>query len=130
MRALAVALMVVSVMAFGNAAPEFDDRPAESGKWGFRPADGREMQGNPPGFSWRPQKNAVSYLLQVARDEDCADVVYEALVVECEKIMADPPPTDEPPKYPEDIKRGSDAWRKIWWGEAVNRRNCHDFRRA
>jgi len=203
------ALMVVSAMASASAAPEFDDSPAGPGEWGFRPADGREMQVNPPGFSWRPQKNAASYLLQVARDEGCADVVYEArveaysvhcpprtlpvgrlwwrvaavdaedtqsewsrargfvmpegvneftlpereellarvpeghprlfvrpedvprlrelaagamkdrydaLVVECDKIMADPPPTDEPPKYPEDIVRGSDEWRKIWWG--------------
>jgi len=42
--------------------------------------------------------------------------VYEALVKECEKIMADPPPTKEPRKYPEDTVRGSDPWREIWWG--------------
>ncbi len=41
---------------------------------------------------------------------------FEALVAQCEKIMADPPPTDEPPLYPEGIVRGSDEWRKIWWG--------------
>ena len=77
---LMAALMVVSVMATASAAPEFDDTPAGPGEWGFRPAEGRELQSNPPGFSWRPQKNAASYLLQVARDEGCADVVYEAAV--------------------------------------------------
>jgi len=41
---------------------------------------------------------------------------YDALVAECERIMADPPPTEEPPKYREGIVRGSDEWRKVWWG--------------
>ncbi len=206
---LMAALMVVSVMACGNAATEFDDTRGAPGEWGFRPEEGREMRVNPPGFCWRPQEGAVSYALQVARDEGFADVVYEAdvaglnvhcppqtlptgelwwrvaaidaeggrsewsrargltmpegvnefalpvreellarvpaghprlfvrpedvpnlrelaaggmadryagLVAECEKIMANPPPTEEPPKYPEGTVRGSDEWRKIWWG--------------
>ncbi len=41
---------------------------------------------------------------------------YEALVAACEKTMANPPPTAEPEKYPEGMVRGSDEWRKVWWG--------------
>ncbi len=41
---------------------------------------------------------------------------YDALVQRCEEIMADPPPTEEPPLYPEGMRRGSDPWRSIWWG--------------
>lgn len=41
---------------------------------------------------------------------------YERLVAECEKLIADPPPTEEPPLYEEGMERGSDPWRKIWWG--------------
>ncbi len=33
---------------------------------------------------------------------------YDALVAQCEKIMADPPPTAEPEKYPEDMERLSE----------------------
>jgi len=42
--------------------------------------------------------------------------IYDALIGECERIIVDPPPTEEPPKYPEGIVRGSDRWREIWWG--------------
>ena len=40
---------------------------------------------------------------------------YEELVKECEKIMARPPATKEPPTYPEGMERGSEEWREIWW---------------
>jgi len=41
---------------------------------------------------------------------------YEKLVKECDRILADPPPTVEPPKYPPDMARKSEGWRKMWWG--------------
>jgi len=44
---------------------------------------------------------------------------YDALGKECEKIMANPPPTEEPPKYPENTERGTDPWREIWWGNRI-----------
>jgi len=34
----------------------------------------------------------------------------------CDRLLAHPPPTDEPPMYPADVTRGSEEWRKIWWG--------------
>ena len=58
--------------------PELDETPARPGEWGFRPADGSVSQVTPPGFSWRPQKNAGSYDLQCARDSGFGDVAYEA----------------------------------------------------
>ena len=183
-----------------------DDRPATPGEWGFRPADESMARVNPPGFVWRPQEDAVGYILQVSRRQDFSRVdyerrdldlfshcpphvfehgdwywrfayitadgqqspwsevrhfvispeatafpmperevlfsriprehprlfvrpeefprlcelaqgelkpIYDVLVEECEKIIADPPPTDEPPKYPEGIERGGDPWRDL-----------------
>ena len=191
------------------AGLKVNDLPGKPGEWGFRPADGSTIQINPPGFVWRPQENAVSYVLQASRSADFSEVdyeardlklfshcpprvfqhgdwywrfayvtgdsqrsawsetrhliisedaqdfpmpereellnripgehprlfirpedvprlrelaqgelkpIYDALVKECEKIMADPPPTEEPPKYPEGTERLSESWRKIWWG--------------
>ncbi|MFH1920063.1 MAG: DUF4962 domain-containing protein [Planctomycetota bacterium] len=40
----------------------------------------------------------------------------QALVARCEKLLADPPPTSEPKKYPDDMVRGSQEWKKLWWG--------------
>ena len=60
------------------------------------------------------------------RPEDVADLRtrresdlkthYDALVTECEELLADPVPTGEPPLYDEDMVRGSDPWRAVWWG--------------
>jgi len=44
---------------------------------------------------------------------------YEELVKECENILANPPSTEEPPKYPKDTVRKSETWREIWWGNRV-----------
>ena len=41
---------------------------------------------------------------------------YDALVAQCEKLLKNPPPTAEPPKYSAGMKRGSDPWRSVWWG--------------
>ena len=41
---------------------------------------------------------------------------YDDLVRQCEKILASPPPTQEPPTYPPDMERKSEGWRKMWWG--------------
>jgi len=189
-----------------------NDRPAGHGEWGFRPASESTTRVNPPGFVWRPQEEAVRYVLQVSRKRDFDEVdyekrdiklfshcpprvfergdwfwrfayvtkdgqqsawsevrrftipeetvafpmpdhaelfsripdghprlfirpediprlrelaqgelkpIYDALVKESEKIMADPPPTEEPQKYPEGTERLGEEWRKIWWGNRV-----------
>lgn len=46
-----------------------------------------------------------------ARQPDFAD-----LCKACERILKNPPPTAEPPKYPAGMERESDEWMKIWWG--------------
>ena len=41
---------------------------------------------------------------------------FRRLQLQCDKLVANPPPTAEPEKYPAGMERGSDPWRKIWWG--------------
>ena len=41
------------------------------------------------------------------------------LTRQCETLLASPPPTKEPPKYPEGVKRPSPEWIKIWWGNRL-----------
>lgn len=71
------AVMMVLVTAAQAQPPALDETPAKDGEWGFRPADGDVATRTPAPFSWRPQKAAVSYALQVARDADFRDVVYQ-----------------------------------------------------
>jgi hypothetical protein len=52
---------------------------------------------------------------------------YDKLVKECGRLMARPPATEEPPKYPEGTVRNSDPWREIWWGNrtyTIRALNC------
>jgi hypothetical protein len=42
--------------------------------------------------------------------------VYGNLVAKCDRLLAAPPPTAEPPTYPADVERKSEEWRAIWWG--------------
>ncbi len=41
---------------------------------------------------------------------------FEAMQKKCDELLAKPPPTAEPPRYPAGMKSGSDEWRTIWWG--------------
>ncbi|MFV1965084.1 MAG: DUF4962 domain-containing protein [Pirellulaceae bacterium] len=41
---------------------------------------------------------------------------FDELVARCEALLENPPPTEEPEKYPATMKRGSQAWKKQWWG--------------
>jgi len=49
-----------------------------------------------------------------ATDPNAAELV--ALRAQCDALVADPPPTDEPSLYEPGMKRGSDPWRAVWWG--------------
>jgi hypothetical protein len=42
--------------------------------------------------------------------------IYDQLVEKCDKLLAEPPPTEEPQLYPEGTVRLSEEWRAIWWG--------------
>ncbi len=37
----------------------------------------------------------------------------------CDGLLADPPPTEEPPTYPAGVKPRGERWREIWWGNRV-----------
>lgn len=55
-----------------------DETPPGPGEWGFRPFDGKLSAVDPPGFVWRPQKSAQTYAMQVAKDRDFTQTIYEA----------------------------------------------------
>jgi len=204
---LLVLLILTAASAQGQTA-KLNQRPAEPGEWGYRPAAGDVSQVNPPSFSWRPQAG-MTWEIQCASDAEFKKIEYktgdlefnvhcppqtfkpgtytwryrgkdkndrrtnwskartfsiagdaaamplpareelisripkshprlflrpenldrlrksasskmkaeyDALVKSCERILARPPATAEPRKYPKDIVRGSDPWREIWWG--------------
>ena len=56
---------------------KLDERPAEPGEWGYRPAAGAVSQVNPPSFSWRPQKG-LTWEIECARDTRFKKVEYRA----------------------------------------------------
>ncbi|MEE2754589.1 MAG: DUF4962 domain-containing protein, partial [Candidatus Latescibacterota bacterium] len=41
---------------------------------------------------------------------------YDSLVRECEALLAERLSTEEPPLYADNMVRGSDPWREVWWG--------------
>jgi hypothetical protein len=187
---------------------KLDQRPAEPGEWGYRPAAGSVSQVNPPSFSWRPQAG-LTWEVQCASDKEFKKIEFQAvdiefnvhcpprifkpgtytwryrgknksgrqtnwsrartftiaddakpiplptrdeliaripkghprlfmrpenldrlrelargkmkrqydqLLRECDRIMSRPPATAEPPTYPKGMQRGSEEWRKMWWG--------------
>ncbi|MFP4055781.1 MAG: DUF4962 domain-containing protein [Candidatus Brocadiia bacterium] len=63
----------------------------------------------------RPEQ--LGRLRELARGELSDE--YRGLVAQCRKLLQDPPSTEEPPKYPPGVKRKSEQWRKIWWGNRV-----------
>lgn len=48
-----------------------------------------------------------------------APELLEELTRQCDALLADPPPTAEPPKYPDGVKRPSPEWVKMWWGNRL-----------
>jgi hypothetical protein len=79
---LARIFLWVAVVGICGTTPalalELDENPPEPGDWGFRPEESSVPAHNPPGFTWRPVKDAAGYFLQVARDPEFRDLVYEA----------------------------------------------------
>lgn len=41
---------------------------------------------------------------------------WEALVKRADQLLASPPDTTEPPKYPAGTETKGETWKKIWWG--------------
>ena len=65
-----------------------------------------------PRLFLRPEN--LSQLRKLAKGKMKSD--YDKLVRESERLLANPPATKEPPKYPKGMIRGSEEWRKVWWG--------------
>ena len=45
---------------------------------------------------------------------------WEAILKQAEKLLAEPPDTTEPPKYPEGTEHKGAEWRRIWWGNRTH----------
>jgi len=204
-----LAVVVAVGQATGRGAElTLDEKAAEGGEWGYRPANDSVSRLNPPSFSWRPQKN-LTWEVECARDgrfeqatyharnigfnvhcpptlfepgtyswryrgrdqwgrttdwsqvrtfsvaadanrmpmptrsrlidrvpkshprlflrpeklqamreraRGSSKAAYDGLARKCESLLANPPSTEEPPKYPEGTVPNSDPWREIWWG--------------
>ncbi|QQE12574.1 DUF4962 domain-containing protein [Planctomycetota bacterium] len=80
-------LMFCSALIISFAWPDpchasliLDDREGVVGEWGFKPVNGSEIGQDAPFFSWRPQKDAAGYILQIAKDQKFKDIVYDVKV--------------------------------------------------
>ena len=56
---------------------ELDERPAQPGEWGYRPAADSVSRVNPPAFSWRPQ-SGVTWEIECARAKRFDRIEYRA----------------------------------------------------
>jgi hypothetical protein len=65
-----------------------------------------------PRLFMRPEN--LDRLRELARGELKSQ--YLDLVRDCDRILANPPSTKEPPKYPPGMETKSEEWREIWWG--------------
>jgi len=203
-----VLLPLFPCLAFG-APLKLDESPAQESEWGYRPAQHAVSDVNPPSFTWRPQREIVSWEIECGRGTGFETIEYRAekiaysvhcpprtfppgtytwryrgtdasanttpwsrprtfsiaadarampmppraelldripkshprlfvrpedlprlrelaagemngqfreLVDRCERLMKNPPPTAEPPKYPPSVEPKSEPWREIWWG--------------
>lgn len=45
--------------------------------------------------------------------------IFDNLCRQCDAMLANPPPTAEPQKYPLGMVRNSDEWRTLWWGNRM-----------
>ncbi|NLX23675.1 MAG: DUF4962 domain-containing protein [Phycisphaerae bacterium] len=89
-----VVVLLTTVTALAQSPWRLDEKPAQAGEWGFRPADESTPEVNPPAFVWRPQAKTTTYNLQVAADADFSRQRYEVrgLTMHCHC----PPHTFEP----------------------------------
>jgi hypothetical protein len=75
---------------------KLDERPAEPGEWGYRPASDSVSQVNPPSFTWRPQ-SGLTWEIECARDAKFKNIIYRAKDVEFNVHC--PPRTFKPGTY-------------------------------
>ncbi len=63
----------------------------------------------------RPEQ--LPQLRRLAQNEMAEEL--RQLVDQCDRLLKNPPPTAEPPKYGPNVKSHDEEWRKIWWGNRV-----------
>ncbi|MBN2594878.1 MAG: DUF4962 domain-containing protein [Sedimentisphaerales bacterium] len=74
-------LLMLTAASVQGQIVKLDERPAEPGEWGYRPADGSVSQVNPPSFSWRPQAG-LTWEIQCARGAEFNKIEYQVSGVE------------------------------------------------
>ena len=92
---LLMLLMLVAASAQGQTV-KLDQRPAEPGEWGYRPAADSVSQVNPPSFSWRPHAGLM-WEIQCASDKEFKKIEYRASGLQFNVHC--PPQTFEPGAY-------------------------------
>jgi len=70
------------------------------------------IPGSHPRLFVRPED--LPHLRELARGK--LSDSFKKLVSRCDKLLANPPSTEEPPTYPLLTVRKSEQWREIWWG--------------
>lgn len=75
-----LAALLISLTACLPAAKPLplDQRPAEPGQWGYRPAEGETLVVTPPGFSWRPQQGVVAWEIECRGADGAGQEPYRA----------------------------------------------------
>jgi len=48
--------------------------------------------------------------------EGALEADWAAIVGEADRLLASPPDTSEPPRYPDEVEYKSGEWKEIWWG--------------
>ncbi len=92
-------LLVLLLVGVSGGAAELtlDERGAEPGEWGYRPAAGSTTAVNPPSFSWRPMRTVAKWELECRPAEPGNSYVYrvtvEGMNVHC------PPQVFQPGRY-------------------------------
>ncbi|MFH0945686.1 MAG: DUF4962 domain-containing protein [Planctomycetota bacterium] len=68
-----------------------------------------------PRLFLRPEQ--VAELREAARGK--RKEAFNELIASCNQLLASPPPSEEPPKYPQGMATKSEEWREVWWGNRV-----------
>jgi len=94
------AVLFLSLLLVPATAAEqklrLDERPAEPGEWGYRPAEGVVSQVNPPSFSLRPQRD-LTWEIECAGDTEFRNIEYRMSNLEFNVHC--PPRTFKPGTY-------------------------------
>jgi hypothetical protein len=91
-----LALLLLAPALAQDQELKLDERPAQPGEWGYRPAARAVCRVNPPAFSWRPQAS-VTWEIECGRGKGFDKIEYRAKDLEFNVHC--PPRTFEPGIY-------------------------------